>query len=647
MAAITCIAKTSIMGALALILLFLPSILSSQMGNLGTSGAWGAQHASLPPRGWNSYDSFTWIVSEEEFLENAWLVSKLLRYHGYEYVVVDYLWYRKNVNGSNTDSLGFDVIDEWGRVVPDPKRWPSSIGGKGFSEVAHKVHAMGLKFGIHVMRGISTQAVNANTPILDITTGKAYEESGRVWHAKDIGIPEKACAWMPHGFMSVNVNLGAGRAFLRSLYQQYAEWGLDFVKHDCVFGNDFDIDEISYVSQVLADVKRPILYSLSPGTGVTPSMARQVNGLVNMYRITGDDWDKWADVSTHFDISRDVASAGMIGAHGLEGKSWPDLDMLPLGWITSPDTNKGPYRQSNLTLDEQRTQMTLWSMAKSPLMYGGDMRRLDRNTLAIITNPTLLEINSFSSNNREFPFVVDENCSSSGNSSLACKSSQSKEQLALALISCKDAKSESLLTQGVNDHAGQICFKQNPKSEEPFCLHKQPKLSPLSSKGKSSCSGGTCGNQVQLLSSKGKDLCLSAAANRKLTSGELYNGLFSPCSQDATQVWEISPNGNLKSSYNGLCASFETANAPAGVRSWIATGRRGEIYLAFFNMKPAKTVISAQISDISKALPAGRNISSSCVCTELWSGQKFGVVKDKLSIEVMPHASALFTLYCS
>lgn len=83
--------------------------------------------------------------------------------------MVDYLWYRRKVPGAYTDASGFDVIDEWGRMVPDPDRWPSSKGGKGFTEVAKKVHSMGLKFGIHVMRGISAQAVNADTPILDTT----------------------------------------------------------------------------------------------------------------------------------------------------------------------------------------------------------------------------------------------------------------------------------------------------------------------------------------------------------------------------------------------------------------------------------------------------------------------------------------------
>ncbi|KAF5929952.1 hypothetical protein HYC85_000120 [Camellia sinensis] len=145
--------------------------------------------------------------------------------------------------------------------------------------------------GIHVMSGIRTQAVNANTPILDTIKGSAYEESGRQWHAKDVGLKERACAWMPHGFMSVNTNLEAGRAFLRSLYHQYVDWGADFVKHDYVFSTDFNLDEIRVVSKVLRGFSRPITYSLSPGTSATPTIAKDVHGLVNMYRITDDDWD--------------------------------------------------------------------------------------------------------------------------------------------------------------------------------------------------------------------------------------------------------------------------------------------------------------------------------------------------------------------
>ncbi|KAJ4838673.1 hypothetical protein Tsubulata_048093 [Turnera subulata] len=274
-----------------------------------------------------------------------------------QYVVVDYLWYRRKVPGANATAHGFDVIDEWGRVIPDPVRWPSSKGGVGFTEVANKVHSMGLKFGIHVMRGISWQAYDANTPILDTKTGGRFTAGGKEWHAQDIGIKERSCGWMQQGFMSVNANLEAGRAFLRSLYEQYAQWGVDFIKNDCVFGDDLDKDQITFVSEVLQSLQRPILYSLSPGTSATPAMAKDVARLTNMYRVTGDDWDTWGDVAAHFDVARDFAAANMIGAQGLRGKSWPDLDMLPLGWLTDPASNEGPHRPSKLTLDEQKTQM--------------------------------------------------------------------------------------------------------------------------------------------------------------------------------------------------------------------------------------------------------------------------------------------------
>ncbi|ONK58396.1 uncharacterized protein A4U43_C09F11900 [Asparagus officinalis] len=355
---------------------------------------------ALPPRGWNSYDSFSWIISEQEFLDNAKFAADKLLVHGYQYVVVDFLWYRKNVDGVNLDSIGYDNIDEWGRMIPDPDRWPSSRGGKGFKEVSRKVHDMGLKFGIHLMRGISAQAVKAKTPILDVLKGGGYREAEREWHADEIGMRDKSCAWLK-GFMSVNTDLGAGRAFLRSLYWQYAEWGVDFVKLDCVFGDDLDTKQILVVSELLEELDRAILFSLSPGTSVTPSMAEGISEHVDMYRVTGDDWDKWADVAYHFNVARDFAAAKKIGAQGLHGRSWPDLDMLPLGQLTDPGVQQGPHRNCSLTLEEQRAQVTLWSMAKSPLMFGGDLRNIDMTTYNLITNPSLLEINSYSTNNME------------------------------------------------------------------------------------------------------------------------------------------------------------------------------------------------------------------------------------------------------
>ncbi|GAB2280532.1 hypothetical protein Dimus_015158 [Dionaea muscipula] len=612
-----------------------------------------ALRASTPPRGWNSYDSFCWTVSEVEFLQNAQLVSQKLHAYGYQYVVVDYLWYRRKVPGAYADSLGFDVIDEWGRVIPDPGRWPSSKDGKGFSEVAKEVHRMDLKFGIHVMRGISTQAFNANTPILDTTKGAAYEEDGRIWRARDIGMEERACAWMTHGFMAVNIKLGAGRAFLRSLYEQYAAWGVDFVKNDCVFGDDLDLDEITFVSEVLSKLEQPMLYSLSPGTSVTPAMAKQISGLVNMYRITGDDWDTWRDVESHFDVARDFAAANMIGATGLSGKSWPDLDMLPLGWLTDPGSNQGPHRQCNLTLNEQRTQMTLWAMAKSPLMFGGDLRSIDSATYSLITNPAVLEINTFSSNNMEFPLVIGLGRPRSndilGQSGYPRNLGMSRAHF-FSLASCNDPKSQGWSAEAMlGSDLQQICWKEKSSSyaQPLWCLYRRR---PQSTSDEDIVSIMHNESKGHLLASTSTAMCLDASPKQKLQAREFKRGGFSQCRRHANQMWELNDNGTLMNNYSGQCGimkEFEDNGPSRRIRSWVATGKEGEAYVAFFNLSEQKKVISAKLSDVAKVLP-DRNISASCKCREIWSGEERCMTSDLIiSREVEAHGSALFVLKCN
>uniref|UniRef100_A0A7C9AV69 Alpha-galactosidase n=1 Tax=Opuntia streptacantha TaxID=393608 RepID=A0A7C9AV69_OPUST len=583
--------------------------------------------AVTPPRGWNSYDSFCWTISEEEFLQNAELVSQRLRDHGYEYVVVDYLWYRRKVPGAYTDSSGFDVIDEWGRVIPDPDRWPSSRGGKGFTEVAKKVHSLGLKFGIHVMRGISTQAVNANTPILDTTKKEAYVEGERKWTASDIGMKERACAWMPHGFMSVNT------------------------KNDCVFGDDLDIEEITYVSEILRKIDRPILYSLSPGTSATPAMAREVSGLVNMYRVTGDDWDTWRDVAAHFDVARDFAAAKMIGSGGLKGKSWPDLDMLPLGWLTDPGTNQGPHRQCNLNINEQKTQMTLWAMVKSPLMFGGDMRKLDDATYNLITNPIVLEINAFSSNNKEFPFVTASYTSKRDNQII----SQFRHngtvgrsyRSSLALVSCKEPKAKGWAIEAVDEDLDQVCWKRSSETPKtPTCLYRRKRQVAL---GEEMVDMAWYQGKTHLLVSMVTAVCIEASPKRRLTSKEFKRGSLSRCKWDANQMWEIGVNGTLMNSYSSLCATVQQVKGsgiPEGIRAWVATGRQGEVYLAFFNLNQGKTVISADLSRVEDELP-GVKLGDSCRCTEVWTRQGCPMTGGSVSMAVEAHGAALLVLNCN
>ncbi|PIA51625.1 hypothetical protein AQUCO_01100466v1 [Aquilegia coerulea] len=460
---------------------------------------------------------------------------------------------------------------------------------------------------------------------------------------------------MPHGFMSVDTNLGAARAFLRSLYTQYAEWGVDFVKHDCIFGDDLNVNEITIVSEVLKELNRPILYSLSPGTSATPTMAKDVSALVNMYRITGDDWDSWGDVAAHFNVSRDFAAAHMIGDKGLRGTSWPDLDMLPIGWLTDPGSNDGPHRKSKLNLDEQRTQMTLWSMAKSPLMFGGDLRKLDSITYGIIANPTLLEINSFSMNNREFPYITATNDLRASHLGFITESRRPKEMTALAshvlhLTSCKDHKAKGWVSEVLDNELERICWKDSRRNyRPPFCLYKRKPLVTVASDDEILHKQKYQGKH-HLLALDSMESCLDASPKTKLTSQELKSSLFSPCRWDANQMWELNINETLVNSYSGLCGVVKNAKAnvnSGGIRSWVATGRRGEIYLSFFNLSSRKMVISAKVSDLNRVHPWRSLHQGSCTYREVWTGKDYGVAKETISLAVAKHGCALLVLRCS
>ena len=253
--------------------------------------------AATPPRGWNSYDSWTWVINETTFLENCQYVAKHLLPHGYNYCVVDYLWYQNlNATRDGTDYPWSPLdpvdpaalnIDEYGRPQPATDRWPSAAGGAGFKAVADKVHAMGLKFGIHVMRGLPSSAVKAKSPVKG--GGGATANQIAVQNADD-NSPEGAgpCDWYP-GALSVDVTKKGGKEYFDSIYDMFAGWGVDFIKNDCVFGN-YVPDEIKAASASIVKTGREMVYSLSPGTSDLDK-AKEIAPYANMYRLTNDVWD--------------------------------------------------------------------------------------------------------------------------------------------------------------------------------------------------------------------------------------------------------------------------------------------------------------------------------------------------------------------
>ena len=332
--------------------------------------------------GWNSWDSFGTSVTEDEVKANADYMSKNLKQHGWEYIVVDIQWSEANPKTHGYRPNTELIMDEYGRLMPAPNRFPSAANGKGFKPLADYVHGKGLKFGIHIMRGIPRRAVDANLPLFNSKL-----------KAADIADKASICRWNSDMF-GADVTKG-GQEYYDSILQLYASWGLDFIKADDMFGFGPGADHSSEIAALGASIKksgRAILLSLSPGTR-DASKLDVFSQHAQMWRISGDFWDRWIDLKNQFkrfDTWSKYAKPG----------NWPDADMLPLGHI-GIRAERGEPRMSLLTHDEQTTLMTMWSIGRSPLMFGGHLPDNDAFTLSLLNNDEVLAVNQKASSSKQ------------------------------------------------------------------------------------------------------------------------------------------------------------------------------------------------------------------------------------------------------
>jgi hypothetical protein len=330
--------------------------------------------APTPPMGWNSWDSFGTTVTEDEVKANAAYMAKNLKAHGWQYIVVDIQWSEPNPQTHGYRPNAELVMDEFGRLMPAPNRFPSAADGKGFKPLADYVHALGLKFGMHIMRGIPRRAVDANLAVFHSK-----------YKAAEIANKASICPWNTDMY-GVDVTKPGGTDYYDSILSLYASWGVDFLKADDMFGGGPNGDhsaEIDALSQSIRKSGRQIVLSLSPGTR-DDSQADFLAQHAQMWRISGDFWDRWVDLKNQF------PRLNRWSAHTKPGH-WPDADMLPLGKI-GIRAERGDPRMSLLTHDEQITLMTLWSIARSPLMFGGNLPDNDDFTLSLLTNDEVLGV---------------------------------------------------------------------------------------------------------------------------------------------------------------------------------------------------------------------------------------------------------------
>ena len=322
------------------------------------------------PMGWNSWDCYGAAVTEDIVRRNAAFMAEHLKQYGWEYITVDIQWSEPTAENHEYHPFTELCMDEYSRLIPAVNRFPSSADGKGFAPLAEYVHSLGLKFGIHIMRGIPRQAVHQNTPIL-----------GSSQTARQIAKTDSICHWNTDMY-GVDPEAEGARAYYDSLFALYASWGVDFIKCDDIARElPHEEAELILLSRSLQDCGRDMILSLSPGPALLEK-AELYKQTSNMWRITDDFWDHWESLLDMFDRCKNWQDYVKDGGY-------PDCDMLPLGRLGK---GFGQERDTNFTYDEQKTMLTLWTIFRSPLMLGAELTKLDSKTIELLTNKDVYEM---------------------------------------------------------------------------------------------------------------------------------------------------------------------------------------------------------------------------------------------------------------
>ena len=331
--------------------------------------------ALKPPMGWNSWDCLGFDVNESEIKATADYMSKNLKDLGYEYLVLDMHWYAPDYSTMNGPQASYYHIDEFGRLLPDTVKFPSSANGNGFKPLADYIHSLGLKFGIHILGGIPKKAVDEDCPV-----------KGTSVHASSILQSGRGGYWY-ETFNAIDLAKYGGQEYYNSIFELYASWGVDYIKADYL-AFQTELIGISRASRICG---RDMIISAVPDR--IPEQVLKENA--HMARCGIDLWDQWEWLKRSFIMAAIVVKENEPGY-------WPDLDMLPAGMLTvkSPRKNSKPHI-SNLSEDELYTLFSLWYITRMPLMLGGYLPETDPFTLKLILNKEALEVNRNSSDNRQ------------------------------------------------------------------------------------------------------------------------------------------------------------------------------------------------------------------------------------------------------
>ena len=335
--------------------------------------------ASRPVMGWNSWDFYGTSINEDCTKAQADYQAANLLSHGWSLLTVDIQWYQPTATGFNYINGATLTMDTYGRLTPATNRFPSAMSGQGFKPLADYVHAKGLKFGIHMMRGIPRQAVAQNLPVLGTTNT-----------ASQIADTASTCSWNSDMY-GVDMSKPGAQAYYDSIMALVAAWGVDFVKIDDL-SRPYHLPEIEAIRKAIDKTGRAIVFSTSPGA--TPvGRGAHILQHANQWRVSDDFWDNWNALYEQFLRLHNWTPYRGVG-------HFPDADMLPLGKVQGGNPNAAG-RSTYFTTNEQYTLMSLWAIARSPLILGADMTQMDSFTLSLLTNDEVIAVNQSSCHNRQ------------------------------------------------------------------------------------------------------------------------------------------------------------------------------------------------------------------------------------------------------
>lgn len=235
----------SCMGFLALFLII----------TIGNLGAQSSGKSSSPFLGWNSYNCYGTHINEKLTWENLEAFIQKLKPYGYEYFILDAGWYRHyelkpgEIWPTDGDKAILS-IDEFGRFVPSPVFFPN-----GFKAIIDYAHKNGVKFGLHLMRGIPREVVEKNLPI-----------KGTKYVARDIANVKDTCSWSVLNY-GIDMDKPGAKEYYNSVLELLAGWGVDFIKYDDIVHKP---REINAVADAIAKAGRKIVLSISPGDDINP-----------------------------------------------------------------------------------------------------------------------------------------------------------------------------------------------------------------------------------------------------------------------------------------------------------------------------------------------------------------------------------------